>query len=95
MLPPMFELVCALCQLGSALADPPASGVGESATRLFAGVQLAWATPGTSLLAPVATLPVYPGASLGEQWQLSGGRALSLNLTPTRERCAPLLEMTF
>lgn len=88
MLPPMFELVCALCQLGPAMASAPA-------TRLIASVQPAWAAPAPFVLEPIATLPVAPATSLGEQWELSGGRSLSLNLTPTKERCAPLLEMTF
>lgn len=89
MLPPMFELVCALCQVGAVISGLPPSDPVGSAALAAEGVQP------TFLLEPIAPVPAPTAASIGEEWQLSDGRSLSLNLTPTRERCAPLLEMTF
>ena len=87
-----FELVCVLCQ---SLAQPTPAldpGLIDWTWRIeaHASIEDAFVTPRPQVR---ALPPANP--SLGEEWTLRGGRELRLNLTPTPDRCAPLVALTF
>lgn len=93
-----FELICVLCQ---SVAQPAASTVMLLDAALLVDqrvliVQASFRPQvfGTAAVSAPSTAAVA-GKSLGEQWLLPGGRELRLNLTPTPDRCAPLVELTF
>jgi hypothetical protein len=44
---------------------------------------------------PPPSLPGGPELSVHGAWQLAGGRALTLNLTPAPGHCAPLMHLSF
>ena len=91
MVHPSFELVCWAC--GQLLGAAPNAGgllqLDVSALSLQA-----------ELSSQVTDQPSVPSRapdplSVGRVWPVRDGLELSLFLTPTPERCAPLLEMTF
>jgi hypothetical protein len=106
---PLYELVCWACQswVASAWVLPPSSLIASYAhqtarlgAELSISVQLATElqhiegglqpVPATR----VATLGPGP-LSIGDAWTLQRGRELSVFLTPSLQRCAPLVEMRF
>ena len=93
-----FELICVLCQ---SLAPPPTTAqlldAGWLAEQRVLILQASLDAPvvAEALDVRVRPTPTAVDPSLGEDWTLPGGRALRLNLTPTPERCAPLMALTF
>lgn len=86
-----FELVCWACgQLLGAPALPAALLLLEMPALALSSTH-APALVGEPLAAPRRLESV----SLGGVWPMSDGVELSLFVTPTPQRCAPLLEMTF
>jgi len=91
MLSSLFQLVCLVCQATSPSSSPP--------TPLSLSLPSALVAPTPharpALVGPPPVPVRTPAPALGDVWTLDRGRRLMLNLTPTPERCAPLLEMTF
>jgi len=91
MLRPIFELVCLACQALTAPA-PAASGHGELSLRVeLAATATSLPSGNTTLRPPRGSAP----PNIGDDWTLARGRSLSVYLTPSPERCAPLMEMKF
>jgi hypothetical protein len=89
----MLHLVCLLCQ--TALWSVPSSGPGAPLRALA----LPEAVVGTLLARKAALVPqpVLAGGvnSLGTTIALRNARRLTLSVTPSPARCAPLLELDF
>jgi hypothetical protein len=95
MLGPLFELVCLACQSLAGVGTPSLS----YAQLVLPPVLL------EQLEQPAQVASLQPAsepwrarvvpANVGEDWSLPRGRSLSVYLTPSPERCAPLVEMKF
>jgi len=89
----MLHLVCLLCQ--SALWPVPSSGPGAPRLALALPEAVVAALPARRIALPLQ--PVLTGGvnSLGTTIALRNARRLTLSVTPSPARCAPLLEFDF